>query len=116
MKDEADVLSTIRREQVVRGDGEVVVFVVDLARGWHVEATENVEQRRFSASGSAEQRHELAPTELEVDAAKRDDVDLAHPIDLGQAPAGENGLIVPTRDRGFHDVSGSRGRAAHPLP
>jgi hypothetical protein len=76
-------------EHVVVGQREVLAGILDVARRRHVETSEDIEKRRLSAARSAEQRDELAVPELEVDAAQRDDVDLAHAVDLPKVVRGQ---------------------------
>ena len=87
LEDEADVLAAVARQGGVVGGGQVVVAVADGAAGGHVQAAEDVEQRRFAAAGRPEQDDELALVQVEVDAAQGVDLDLAHAVDLGD-PAG----------------------------
>ncbi len=101
LEDEADVLAPVARERGLVGEREIVIAVVHVAAGRHVEPAEDVEQRRFAAARRAEQHDELALVEVEVDPAERDDVDLAHPVDLRQASRAE--------DR-FHRISSRKAR------
>gem|GEM_PF-6876721 len=85
LEHKADVVAAEQRQVALAGCGEVVVEVEDLAGGRRVEAAEDVEQRRLAAARGAEQHHQFARVQLEVDAAQRRHLDLAHPVDLGQA-------------------------------
>jgi hypothetical protein len=74
LEDEADVLAPVTRERVARRrpvERASPRYQLTLARRGHVEAAEDVEQRRFAAAGGAEQHDELAVEELEIDAAQR---------------------------------------------
>lgn len=98
------MLATIRRQIAVVGVREVVVEIVDVAFGGHVEAAEDVEERRLPAPRCAEEHDELTAIEIEVDPAESDDVDLAHPIDLAKPSRRENGIHgdAPSVSREVH--------------
>ena len=96
LKDEADVLAAEAGERGVVGGGEVVIAVADLAAGRHVEAAEDVQQGRLAAARGTEKDDEFARVEIEIDAAQRVDLHLAHAVDLGDA------VHVEDRVRGCH--------------
>ena len=111
LEDEPDVLAAVRGEERVVLAREVVIGVVDVAGRRHVEPAQDVEQRRLPAPGGAEQRDELAGVELEVDAAERDHVDLAHAVDLRDAAGTQD-----RRDRRHRDHRSHAGALATLVP
>ena len=72
-------------ERALVGGGEIVVAVADGARCGDVEPAEDVQQRRLSAAGRTENDDELGLVQVEIDAAQRVNVDVAHVVDLRQA-------------------------------
>ena len=65
-----------------------------VAAGRHVEPAENVEQRRFAAARGPEQHDEFARVKVQIDAAQRVHLDLAHAIDLGEPARFEDGCSL----------------------
>ena len=65
--------------------GQHVIAVAHLAVRRRVEPAEDIEQRRFSAAGCAEDYDELAGLQLEVDPAQCMHFDLAQVIGLAHA-------------------------------
>jgi hypothetical protein len=82
-----------------------MIVDVDMPRRRMLEAGNDSEQRRFAAAGRADETHELAFVDHEVDVAQRLDLlvadlkNLVHVADREERPAGRLGLI--------HDVAGS---------
>ena len=92
LKHEAHVVAAIARQRRVVEFGELLAAVEHRAAGGHVEPAQNIEQRALAAAGGAQQHDELAGVQVEVDAPQRVHVDLAHVVDLGDLPCGENRL------------------------
>ena len=69
---------------------QVVLPVRDLSRRGHVEAAQDVEQRRLARTGRSQQHDELAAEQIEIDTAERMDRDLAHFVGLGHSPRRED--------------------------
>jgi hypothetical protein len=84
LEHEPHVLAAVARERAVVGGHEVVVAEVHLAAGGRVEPAQDVQQGGLPAARRAEDHHELALEEVEVDALERVDLHLAHQIRLGQ--------------------------------
>ena len=80
--------------------------------GRHVEAAEDVEERRFAAAGGAEQDDELAGEQVNIDAAQRLHLDFAHAIDFGEAAGLENRRAA----RNAAALLNCRGRVDHRAP
>ncbi len=78
------------RERALVGRGEIVIAIADGSRRGHIEAAENVQQRRFSAAGRPEDDDELRLKQVEVDAAQSVHLDFAHVVDLRQAACFED--------------------------
>jgi hypothetical protein len=90
LKHEPDVVAPVARQHRLLGVREIVVAPIRLARRRHVEAAQNVEERRLAAAGRPEQDDELAFADLEVDVAQRVHLDFAHPVDLAEAARDED--------------------------
>ena len=90
LEHEADMLAAVLRQLALVGRGEIVIAIADGSRRGHVEAAEDVQQRRLAAARRPEHDDELGLKEVEIDAAQRVHVDLAHVVDLGQAACFED--------------------------
>ena len=85
LEDEADVLAAVLRERGVGRRREIEVLEAHPAGRRRVEAAEDVEQRGLAAARMAEQDEQLARDDVEIDAAQRRHLDLAHLVDLREA-------------------------------
>jgi len=65
-----------------------------MAVGGRVQPAQDVQQRRLAAARWAEHHHELAAAQLQVDAAQRLHLDIAHGVDLGQPLGAEDDLAL----------------------
>ncbi len=92
LEDEADELAPVARELVVVGVAQVQLLVAQRPVRGTVEPADDVEQRRLAASGRAEQDDELGVVQVEIDRAEGADLDLAHVVDLREAPRLEDRL------------------------
>jgi hypothetical protein len=92
LEHEADVVAAEARQLAVAGLGQVLAVVPDVAVRGHVETAQDVQERGLAAAGRAEQHHELAGIQIEIDAAQGVDLDLAHAIHLGDAARAEDEL------------------------
>ena len=97
------MLAAVLGQRGVVGRREILVVVQHLTGRRDVEPTEDVEQRRLATPRRPEQHDELAGVEIEVDAAQRMHVDLAHGIDLGDLAGREDRA---PNDRGRRRLSG----------
>ena len=68
-----------------------MVAIDHRALGGHVEAAQDVEQRRFPRAGRPQQHDEFTGKELEIHAAQGVDRHLAHLVPLGQPARDEYG-------------------------
>ena len=84
LEHEADVAAAVRGERRFVGARQIGVAVQHLAARRHVEAAEDVEQRRLAGARRPQQHDELSFVERQADLAQRVHVDLAHAIDLGE--------------------------------
>ena len=103
------MLPPVHRQRPLVGGGQVLAAVGDRAGGRHVEAAEDVQQRRLAAAGRPEQDEELRFEQLEADAAQRVHVDLTHVVDLGDVARGEDGRLHVCRGhRGYSNCISDR--------
>jgi hypothetical protein len=82
------------------GAGEFMVEVAHLPAAWRIESAQNIEQGRFAAAGRAEQHHQLAAKEIEVDATQRLHRDFTHVVSLGEAACDEDRMGGGGRSHG----------------
>ena len=75
LEDEADVQTTVRRELVRIGAGEILAAIRDLTRRAYIQSAKDVEQRRLAATGCAEQDDQLAFGQRDVDTTQSRDLD-----------------------------------------
>src|SRR5205823_1563657 len=91
LKDETDVQPAIARQGRVVRRVQQRALIADRPAAGHVEPAEDVQERRFAASGGTEQDDELLLEQVEIDALEGMNVDLAHVIDLGELARLEDG-------------------------
>src|SRR5690606_27345238 len=72
------------------GAAEQLLAIPHISAARAVEATEDVEQGRLAAARGAEQDYEFTGVQVEIHAAQRMDLDLAHAIDTGEATGSED--------------------------
>ena len=108
LEHEPDVLAAVAGQLAFVRGGEIVVEEVDLPAGGRVEAAQDVEQRGLAAARRAQDHDELAPAEIQVHGAQRVHFDLAHAIDLGEAPGPEHRRVT-----GAHSLRRHRLRRCH---
>ena len=77
------MIAPIVGQLALAGAGEIATAIEHVPGGRRIEAAEDVQQGRFAAAGRAEQHHQFAAVQIEVDAAQRLHLDLAHGVDLG---------------------------------
>ena len=96
LEHEADVLPPVARERGLVGVRQIVVLECDRARARRIEPAQDVEQRRLAAARGPEQDDELAGADVEVDAAQRVHLGLAHAVRLGKGARGEDhrGIVI----------------------
>ena len=92
LEHETDMLAPIGGEFALAGSRQQMVGKAHFPGCWHIEPTQDVEQRRLAAARCAEQHHEFAAVDFQVDIAQRVNLDLAAAVDLGQAASGEDHL------------------------
>src|SRR3989304_2961715 len=92
---EPAVPAPVAGELGLAGAREIALDKAHLAGGRRVQPAEDVEQRRLAASRGAEQHDELAGPDLEVHAAQRVHLGLAHAVDLGQGARREDRSPAP---------------------
>jgi hypothetical protein len=102
LEDEPDMLAAKSRERRVSCAGQLVVEIMNLAGGRYVQASQNVEQSRFSAAGRPQHHHEFPGIEVQIDAAERMDLYVAHLIHFCDA--------VDVEDRVFAGQIGAGGQ------
>jgi len=107
-------LAPVAGEGSVVVRGQIVIEVVDGSGRGHVEATEDVEQRRLSAAGGAQQNHELACEQIQINATQRVHVDFAHVIHLRDPPRLEDRFarLIAGARHGWYGRCASHGAAA----
>src|SRR5690606_25427989 len=96
LEHEADMLAAELRQLALAGAAEQLLAIPHLSAARAVETTEDVEQCRLAAARGAEQDNEFTGVQIEIHAAQRMDLDLAHGIDTGEATGSEHGR------RGIH--------------
>lgn len=92
LKYESDALSSVGRQFLVVRLTQIAVSIAERPGCGTVEATDDVQERRFSAPGSSEQDHEFAVEQREVHGTKGFDSHFTHFVDLGKAPHIHNSL------------------------
>ena len=113
LEDEADRLVAEVRQLVVGEAGDVLPLQQVAAGGGAVEAAEQVHQRRLARARGPHDGDELALRDLERDAAERRQLDVAHPVDLGdvlQLDQGGLGHLVPPLEPAAHGGGHAAGR------
>jgi hypothetical protein len=83
LEDETNVMASVEREFAFARMREIVIAVAHRARARGIETAQDIEQRGFAAAGCAEQHHELAAVQHNIDPAQRQHVDLPHAVHLG---------------------------------
>ena len=92
LENESDVMAPVFRERRLVGGRQIAIAIGHRAARRHIEAADDVEERRFAAAGRPEHDDELAGSDRQRHAAQRMHVDLAHPVDLGDIPQGKDGV------------------------
>ena len=91
---ETDVFTSITGEHRLPEGTEIVVFIVHRAAGGHIQATEDIQQRGFTAARCSQQNDELTPIQFQVDAAQGVNLHFTHLVDLGDTAGIENGILT----------------------
>jgi len=107
LPDEADLLAPVG-DEVGWGHRQQVAPADEGAAGaGHVEAGEDVQERRLARARGADDRHQLAAAHLEVEAAQRDDLEVFQLVDLEEVFAEDVGLALcrPSRRPRLHELS-----------
>src|SRR5439155_975814 len=96
LEDEPDLSVPDPRQLVVVEPGDVGAIEQVAAAGRHVQAADDVHQRRFARAACAHDGNEVATPDVEVDALQRRHLDPAHAVGLGDSFEGDH-PPVPTR-------------------
>ncbi len=110
LEHETDMIASIAGEAGVVEFRKLLTAVEHGAAGGYVESAKDVEERAFAAARGAEQNDEFAGVEIEIDAAKRLNFDLAHMVDFGEFARRKDDL--GTWGRGGK-IGGRFGQGAH---
>jgi hypothetical protein len=94
LEDEADGLVPKIRELVARHLRQRLAVDPHLAGGGPVERSNQVHQGRLSRSRRTHDGDELAGLDIKADAVEGADFLVSHFVDLGQVPAGDDGLFT----------------------
>src|SRR5690606_13563161 len=94
LEDEADGALAEVRALPLGMPGDFVAEEVILAARGIIQETQDVEQRRFAASGRAHDRHELAGLDLEVDVVERGGLDFVGAVDFGEVDGPNHGCMM----------------------
>ena len=69
-----------------------MIAIAHTAGAGHIEAAEDVQQRRLAAARRPQQHHEFTGVQIQINAAQGMDLDFAGAVDLGQTPGTEDGF------------------------
>jgi hypothetical protein len=83
LEHEAHVVPAVEGQDALVGRRELLVPIEHPPPGRYVETSEDVQERGFAAARGPEEHHQLAQLQLEVDSTQSGDLDLTHPVDLG---------------------------------
>ena len=110
LPDEADLLAAVL-DHLGFGDGDEVLPADEgAAGGGLIEAGEDVEERALAGAGGADDGHEFATADLEVQATERHDFEISDLVDLEEVFAEDVGLFLDIYDALRCVRLGHRGR------
>lgn len=84
LKNEPDVFASVRSELRVAGAAEILVLVVDIPGGGHIETADDVQEGGLAAAGCPKQDQELSPAKFEIDSPESLHLHLSHLVELAQ--------------------------------